>query len=497
MSSNSCSTRSVERSSPAFPCGSSWRTGPGYPAVSRSRCENAVRKWKGISRSESHQRNGKQVNAYGADSPVDFGLFDLRTGAFPTQEGIWGWCGGACDSLFLVPGDATPGYVAGENLPGCRIIPLRLVFTLDSGLPFGRPARVANAQVPVPDNPETTFPWHRRPGWYRSNSHAHTIRPDAKGAPEVLHVVSKIAGLDILFMTDHNNMKSWSEYFQSKSSEGRFFQPGMEITSTDGHANPLGISRSVDIRTDLPGDPAMPARRVVTSGGLLSVNRDKLPVSLRHRPPRIDFMEVWQRHGLAGSEVSLMCHGQVPKMGRCKSATGGSNCHHPTDFTSSFPCRLGKPMAALCCEEVSQDMVMRVLMSVQGHATEAPNGPLIVPEAVGTGKGDVLPNGFDLSIRTTVPGASGNEFLHVCDEGEIARQAVDGTESAPEIPFPQEALFVRSEIQVRADRNQFPENDFSVISTNGPPSDLDAPAIEPAPFCQATSNPNDFGIWNQ
>ena len=223
---------------------------------------------------------------------------------FPRRKGFGGGAGVPVTAFSWVPGGATPGYVAGEMLPGRWMILLGLVSIPDSGLPFRLSARVSNTPVDVSGNQEATVPRHRGPGWYRGDCHAHTFHSDAKGAPEMLHEEAKIAGLDFLFITDHNNMTAWSNYFRSVSSGELLFLPGMEITTLGGHANALGISRWVDFRVELPGDPAILAQQVALAGGLLSINHDKPPIPWRHPLPRIDCMEVWQRHWLAANEVS-------------------------------------------------------------------------------------------------------------------------------------------------------------------------------------------------
>ncbi|MDE0534448.1 MAG: CehA/McbA family metallohydrolase [Albidovulum sp.] len=432
----------------------------------------------------------------GSDSLVDIGLLDPRAGAFPTQEGFRGWSGGARNSFFVGPGEATPGYVAGEILPGRWMILLGLVSIPDSGLPFRLSARVSSAPVDVANIPEPAVPRHRGPGWYRGDCHAHTFHSDAKGAPEVLHEEAKIAGLDFLFITDHNNTTAWSNYFRSASSEELLFLPGMEITTMGGHANALGISRWVDFRVELARDPEILAQQVAVAGGLLSINHDKPPIPWRHPLPRIDCMEVWQRHWLAANEVSLGRYDQFLRKGRRITAIGGSDYHQPASIDRSALFRLGTPTTVLYCEELSQDGVMRALKSGQGYVTEAPNGPSIILEAEGTGMGGVLPSGSARSVLISISGSPGDEFVLTGDEGEIARQPIDSTEFVSELPVPQEANFVRGEIQARASRKRLLEDAFTAFSINGPPRGLKAKTLELAPLRRALSNPIYFGNWN-
>ena len=163
----------------------------------------------------------------GPESLIDIGLFDPRAGAFPTREGFRGWSGGARDRFFLGPDSATPGYVAGKMWPGRWMILLGLVSVPEGGLPVRLSARLSDARAEVKDIAEPADSGRRGAGWYRGDCHAHTYHSDAAGAPETLHEEAKIAGLDFLFITDHNNMTAWSAYFRSASSGELLFLPGM------------------------------------------------------------------------------------------------------------------------------------------------------------------------------------------------------------------------------------------------------------------------------
>ena len=425
----------------------------------------------------------------GPDNLIDIGLFDPRASAFPTQAGFRGWSGGARDRFFLGPRDATPGYVAGEMMPGRWMILLGLVSVPHGGLPVRLSAKVSNAPADATDNPEPVKHRHRGPGWYRGDCHAHTFHSDAKGAPETLHEEARIAGLDFLFITDHNNMTAWSGYFRSASDERLLFLPGMEVTTTRGHANALGISRWVDFRLELPEDPEILARQVAAAGGILSINHDKPPIPWRHPLPQINCMEVWQRHWLAANEVSLARYDRLLRNGRRATAIGGSDYHQPASIDRSVPFRLGTPTTVLFCEELSQAGVMRALKSGLAYVTEAPNGPSIVLEAEGTGMGGVLPSGSARSVSASISGARGDEFVLIGSEGEIGRLTIDSPKFVAELPIPQAAQFVRGEIQARASRRQLLEDAYAAFSAGGPPRGVDVSAIEQAPVRRALSNP--------
>ena len=416
-------------------------------------------------------------------------MLDPRAGSFPTRVGFRGWSGGARDRFFLGTDSATPGYVAGKMFAGRWMILLGLVSVPRNGLPLRLSARVSGAQPEAKDTAETTVSRPRGPGWYQGDCHAHTFHSDAKGAPETLHEEARIAGLDFLFITDHNNMTAWQAYFRSASSRDLLFLPGMEITTLDGHANALGISRWVDFRVEKPGDPAILAEQVALAGGLLSVNHDKPPIPWRHLAPPMDCMEVWQRHWLAANDVSLARYDRRLRDGRRITAIGGSDYHQPAAIDISAPFRLGTPTTVLFCEELSQDGVMRGLKSGRGYITEAPNGPSIFLEADATGMGGVLPNGPAESIRASITGAQGDELVLLSDSGEFARLAIDSAEFVSELPIPSDAKYVRGEIQARASHKRLMEPVYKAYSTQKLPKGLDRETVLQTTLRRALSNP--------
>ena len=275
-----------------------------------------------------------------------------------------------------------------------------------------------------------------------------------------------------------------------------FFCRAWEVTTAAGHANALGISRWVDFRVEKPGDPAVLARQVALAGGLLSINHDKPPIPWRHPVPRIDCMEVWQRHWLAANEVSLARYDRLLRQGRRVTAIGGSDYHQPAGIDVSVPFRLGTPTTVLFCEELSRDGVMRALGSGQGYITEAPNGPSIVLEAAGTRMGGALPSGPARRIRTSVTGAPGDELVLVSDNGEFSRQAIDSAEFVSELPVPRDASYVRGEIQARASHERLMESVCKAFSAHAPPRGLDRTSIVRTTLRRALSNPVYFGNWN-
>jgi hypothetical protein len=97
---------------------------------------------------------------------------------------------------------------------------------------------------------------HRGPGWYRGDLHSHTNHSDA-GKRTVAELVeaARAAGIDFVFLTDHNTISGLPEMDASTTPE-LLTAGGVELTTFWGHALCLGARDWVDWRIR-PGDGGM------------------------------------------------------------------------------------------------------------------------------------------------------------------------------------------------------------------------------------------------
>ena len=97
----------------------------------------------------------------------------------------------------------------------------------------------------------------RGPGWYRGDLHSHTHHSDA-GERTVAQLVqsAREAGLDFVFLTDHNTTAGLAQIDALASAE-LLTAGGIELTTFWGHALCLGTRTWVDWRMH-PGDGQMP-----------------------------------------------------------------------------------------------------------------------------------------------------------------------------------------------------------------------------------------------
>lgn len=115
--------------------------------------------------------------------------------------------------------------------------------------------------------------------------HVHTTLSDGGGTPAEVVAAAQAAGLDFLFITDHNNL-------DAKGSEGYHGRllvgVGTEISTTDGHLLALGLP---DPPLRFYGDPDAALDDVRVLGGVA--------FAAHPHSPRVDFR--WRRWDLPGA----------------------------------------------------------------------------------------------------------------------------------------------------------------------------------------------------
>ena len=110
--------------------------------------------------------------------------------------------------------------------------------------------------------------------------------------------------------------------------------------------------------------------------------------------------------------------------------------------------------------------------------------------------GGALPNGAARRIRASITGAPGDDLVLFSDNGEFARLTIDSAEFVSETPIPQDARYVRGEIQARASHKRLLESVYKAFSAKRPPKSLNRESIVPAKLRRALSNPVYFGSWD-
>ncbi len=101
--------------------------------------------------------------------------------------------------------------------------------------------------------------------------HLHTVHSDGEDSVTIMLESCKLAGYDVVALTDHNTLSGLSEAQAAAEELDLILIPGVEVTTFHGHAVALGVSRVPEWRDlESRGIDAL-AEDVHTQGGVLSV----------------------------------------------------------------------------------------------------------------------------------------------------------------------------------------------------------------------------------
>ncbi len=247
-------------------------------------------------------------------------------------------------------GTASPGYLPGP-LPGGEwlaeidthmIMPGEPVhYTLDVALadgsgPTPRAASLPDRRALQPD---------RGPGWYRGDLHTHTHHSDG-GERSVAELIeaARDAGLDFLFLTDHNTTAGLAE-MDACSAPDLLAAGGIELTTYWGHAVVLGTRDWIDWRAR-PGTGQMGglAADAYARGHLFIIAHPMSPgdpacTGCTWRfgdmmPGNARLVEVWNGPwcGDSNNEAALALWYDWLNQGHHLVATAGTDTHGPQDY---------------------------------------------------------------------------------------------------------------------------------------------------------------------
>ncbi|MDF2145532.1 CehA/McbA family metallohydrolase [Knoellia sp. p5-6-4] len=282
--------------------------------------------------------------SHGPSGVLDLGLVD--------PQGWRGWSGGARSVVEVGPSWSTPGYLDRGLPPGHWQVVLGLHRLPDAGLEWslevdqvdvgGAPAATAPAPVPPSERRRRrALPATDGLTWLAGDCHAHTHHSDGSLAVDALASLAAGAGLDFLWVTDHNTTSHHPLLADAGRRHGVALLPGQEVTTADGHANAFGDIGWVDFRR-----PAVEWVAVVQErGGLLSVNH---PVSgdcaWRHplaEPPPLAEVWHWPWTDLAdGGPLAWWAAAGRP------TPVGGSDWHRPAHGAAP-----GSPTTWVACAD--------------------------------------------------------------------------------------------------------------------------------------------------
>lgn len=372
---------------------------------------------EGTTRLELHFRHAE-------GNIIDLGVLDphFRTDVYPETIGFRGWSGGARDSFFITQAEATPGYLAGELLPGTWQVMLGLYRVKEGGCSYRMEIRLESA--PQPERAPT--PVQAKPekgaGWYAADLHSHTHYSDARGSLENLLRVAEGRGLEILAVTDHNTVSHHAALATAETP--LLLVPGQEVTTSRGHANVWGDIGWADFRLRGAEDVSRLVAQVKARGGLFSINHPKNTGYnwVFALPERFDCLEVWQMAWVTRNWESVALADALLKAGRRFTFVGGSDRHQP-GFPDTDPlCKqVGTPTTWLHLDAFTLDAALDALRNGKTCVSEGPQGPRLELRVGGAAQGGVVSRKSPHPITATVIGAKGDMLRYVAD-GIVVRE---------------------------------------------------------------------------
>jgi predicted metal-dependent phosphoesterase TrpH len=280
----------------------------------------------------------------GASDAADGNILDLGLlGPGPTAVGradFRGWSGSERTTVVVTDTAATPGYRPGKIEAGTWHVLLGLYRILPSGCTAEvrveafatppsdlgelatRPARVASGAGRAPSIARTAR------SWLAVDLHAHTIHSDGSETIEALAARARDAGLNVLFVTDHNTD---AHIGHLAAVAGIVLLPGEEVTTYKGHFNALGIRDWVEFRhTDAAG-VARAIDLIHAQGALASINHPTSEgMPWRHGTDLdIDCMEVWNGPWSAEDDRAIEMFDAILDTDHRVVAVGGGDSHGP------------------------------------------------------------------------------------------------------------------------------------------------------------------------
>lgn len=206
--------------------------------------------------------------------------------------------------------------------------------------------------------------------WYKGDFHTHTFYSDGKLSPQEGITSAKEMGLDFFVATDHNIIPTkWLK-------DSALVIPGVEITSSKGHFNALGVRSWVDWRPTA-SDMGMESERgmnrilkeVGSQGALRSINHPLLrPWHWTFKETllsEIDVLEIWNDptfpDNVDATEQALVLWDTLLNDGYTIPGIGGSDSHmRPTEsYVEGGPASLiGDPSTYVWANELSAQAIL-------------------------------------------------------------------------------------------------------------------------------------------
>jgi hypothetical protein len=314
-------------------------------------------------------RDGKRHIPHRFVAPADAGQIDIQLHIAP--EGSQGMShlitltvfdpagfrgaghrGGSEHRVRIAAAETTPGYRSGPLPAGEWIVQLD-THRIMPGEPvhYWLDVEIDGCHVPgtsqVPGTSAAPAAAPRGPGWYRGDLHTHTHHSDARDRSVAdLIELARGAGLNFIFLTDHNTNSGLAEW-DAANSAGLLTAAGIELTTFWGHALCLGRRDWVDwrIRPGM-GQIAAIAAETYAAGQVFIIahpqsNGDPGCTGCAWRfgdmmPGNARLVEIWNGPwaGDSNNEASLALWYDWLNQGYRLAATAGSDTHSQRSYAN-------------------------------------------------------------------------------------------------------------------------------------------------------------------
>lgn len=228
-----------------------------------------------------------------------------------------GWSGGARKEFDIYNHWATPGYKKGISKGMWQVL-------------LGTYKITENTQVKITI---TQTPVSAR--WYKGDLHCHSHHSDGVFSFQQLAQMAVDKELDFLAVTDHNTSTQNQEYF---ALSPLILIPGMELTTTKGHANFLGaIEACTDFRGLKQSDFDGYFAEAKSKGAIIGINHPFSPHPWL-KEMKGDYYEIWNGPWRERNNADNRKHWyEMLKKGLYMPISGGSDFHNPQKGELALP----------------------------------------------------------------------------------------------------------------------------------------------------------------
>lgn len=275
----------------------------------------------------------------------------------------------------------------------------------------------------------------------KGDTHLHSWGSDGNMTPDELALAAERAGLDYLFLTDHNN---FALNYRLRSTDRVTMIPGVEWTHYKGHMGMLGRKRPFK---NFLSNSLEETRKITAAarqeGAFTVLNHPFCPFcGWKWGMDQViyDGLEVW--NGGVSPESNRACLSwwdEALKKGKRIPITGGS------DFHKYEPGRMpASPCTSIYAMSNSAEDILEGLKKGHSYLTLSPEGPMLETEAGGKLIGDVIQKGSE--IKFTFRNLKKGDILYLVSE-DNREEILCEKESISVHRTPRKAGYLRAEVR--------------------------------------------------